>query len=58
MQNNIEFHRRVHESAIRARKKAEFKNRMLRSERLKQERFENILVVLSAAVLIVTLIFI
>ena len=56
MQNNIEFHRRVRESAILARKKAEFKIRMLRSEMLKQERFENILVVLSATVLIVTLI--
>ena len=56
MQNSTEFHRRVHESAIRARKKAEFKSRMLRSEMLKQERFENILVVFSAVVLIVTLI--
>ena len=56
MQNSTEFHRRVRESAILARKKAEFKRRKLQSDILRQERFENILVILSAVVLIVTLI--
>ena len=56
MQNSMEFHRRVRESAIRARKKAEFKRRKLQSEILRQERFESKLVVFSAVFLLVTLI--